>query len=102
VVPALQRHRPRFAERNTFLFALLGAVSLGRELEALLPDTPHRDPPPARPLDRESLHGLYLLLGLVSVSRTVSSILRQWAPAGDASRANDEVQQSGTTEEFLR
>lgn len=82
MVPPLQRHRPKFAERNTFVHALLGLVSYcGQLSRAAAVAEPRREPAPGphRP-------EIELLLGVLSMGETLKRIVGEWA-AEDLVRA---------------
>lgn len=74
---ALLEPRAGFSDHDTVLHLLLGLVSVSRRLERLLPAGPPADAPgapPATPSEEEERRVL-LLLGLVSVRRTVMGTL---------------------------
>lgn len=70
--------RAEFSDHDTVLHLLLGLVSVSRRLERLLPEGPStdgRDAPPAPLTEEEEERRVLLLLGLVSVRRTVMGTL---------------------------
>jgi len=72
----LQHHRQKFAERNSFLFAILGVVSLGKKVERLAA-RPAVDAAP--PEDPATSAGVHAVLGLVSLGRLLLGLLESWA-----------------------
>jgi len=76
-VPLLDSVRAEFADRNAPLHLLLGALSLARRLDRLLPEAP-LDPPKA-PQSARSEPGdhplVYIALGLISLRKTLLSQL---------------------------
>jgi hypothetical protein len=86
-----------FVDRNEPLHLVLGLISLGRRLDAHLPDAPGAEPeaPAGPPSATETPGGdplLHLLLGLVSLRRT---LLSELAPLRIAQEAPGEAQGAG-------
>jgi hypothetical protein len=78
-IPLLHERRTKFLERNAFLFALLGAVSVGRGFErflTVLTDETPSEPPPEKLPSRN----VYVLLGALSLCRSVRTELERWRP----------------------
>jgi hypothetical protein len=79
----LEEMRGGFAEHDVFLHLLLGLLSVSRRLERVLPREPVRGPEePAPGLTQEEERRVLLLLGLVSVRRTLLGTLEPLRPSG--------------------
>lgn len=81
-VPRLHEHENRFTERNLFLHALLGTLSLGRRFESYVErvaDTAGE--PPSTGTSRS----VYAVLGALSLWRRIEAELASWGVAGAAS-----------------
>ncbi len=73
----LEELRTDFSDHDTVLHLLLGLVSLSRRMDRLLPAGPPVEAPcaPPVPLPEEEERRVLLLLGLVSLRRTVMGTL---------------------------
>ncbi|WP_309896641.1 hypothetical protein [Archangium sp.] len=81
----LEELRAGFSDHDTVLHLLLGLVSLSRRLEPLLPEPPPGAPAQApTPLAEADERRVLLLLGLVSVRRTLMNTLEPLRAAADA------------------
>jgi hypothetical protein len=82
----LETPRAVFSDHDTVLHLLLGLVSGARRLETVLPELPATPPTQSlSPLDAETERRVLLLLGLISVRRTVLDTLEpQWRAARSA------------------
>lgn len=91
-MPLLDSVRDEFAEHNVPLHLLLGLISFARRMDAHLPGSPGEGPPApqAPPAAAEAPRGdpfLHLLLGLVSLRRTLLSELEPLREAHEVARA---------------
>jgi hypothetical protein len=83
----LEELRGEFAEHDTFLHLLLGLIALAHRLDPLLPEVPGPPPrePPSPAPDEDEQRAVLLLLGLVSLRRTLRGALEPLRPASSAS-----------------
>ncbi|MFE8596123.1 hypothetical protein [Archangium violaceum] len=82
---SLEELRADFADHDTVLHLLLGLVSWSRRLECLLPEPPHAAPTEApTPLAEADERRVLVLLGLVSLRRTVMNTLEPLKAAAEA------------------
>jgi hypothetical protein len=78
-IPLLHERRTKFVERNAFLFALLGAVSVGRRFERFIATLTHETESEPR-LETLPSRNVYVLLGALSLWRSVRTELEGWRP----------------------
>lgn len=79
----LEEMRGGFAEHDVFLHLLLGLLSVSRRLEPVVPREPVRGPEGTAPgLTEEEERRVLLLLGLVSVRRTLLGTLEPLRSSG--------------------
>jgi len=82
----LEELRAEFSDHDPVLHLLLGLVSLSRRLEPLLPAPPSGAPAQApSPLAEADERRVLLLLGLVSVRRTLMNTLEPLRAGAEAS-----------------
>lgn len=99
----LEELRAEFADHDTVLHLLLGLVSLSRRLEPLLPE-----PAPAAPTEAPSSRAeederrVLLLLGLVSVRRTLMDTLEPLKTAEEAPARTQPATALPSLRELLR
>ncbi|MDC0683645.1 hypothetical protein [Sorangium atrum] len=127
-MPLLDSVRDEFANRNALLHLLLGAISMGRRLDALLPGAPAMSEPSAGAPEKRRLpppdgapHGtsagdprgasdqlLYLVLGAISLRRALMAELEPLHAAHaaavrqGAAGAQDPAGQAATLRDLLR
>jgi hypothetical protein len=77
-IPLLHERRTKFLERNAFLFAVLGAVSVGRGLERFLEAVGDEAQPEPGP--ETASRNVYVVLGALSLWRNVRAELERWRP----------------------
>jgi hypothetical protein len=94
-VPHLHRHADQFVERNLFLHALLGLVSIGDRFEAFFRELTARDDGAESGESSSPGSEVYLVLGALSLFRRVRSEIADWAqgasvddPRADPTRAS--------------
>jgi hypothetical protein len=81
-VPRLHEHKSRFVERNAFLHASLGLLSVGSRFEAFCEElTRDVEPlPAARP--RPAPVEVFLVLGALSLASKLRGVLERFAREG--------------------
>lgn len=92
--PTLQRNAQRLSDRDVFVHALLGAVSVAerviRSVEGLAAKAPAPEDP--KPRRAETRAPVFALLGAYSAARKLVKQLRSWTPAtGSTPTPSDEV-----------
>jgi hypothetical protein len=87
MMPPLQRHRAKFAERNSFSYALLGLISYCEQFSAAARRAgPERGV--ALEIDRAEVE---FLLGLLSLRATLARIVGEWKEDGLARATQPET-----------
>jgi hypothetical protein len=77
--------REDFAARNPTLYLMLGLLSCSRRLASFLPPAPAEPARAAAPLAPEERDALLLVvLGSISLSRSIAAATAALAPRGDA------------------
>jgi hypothetical protein len=87
LVPPLQRHRPRFAERNSFSYALLGLISFCHHFS----DAARRTDPLGGSVPEIDRTEVEFLLGLLSLRATLARIIGEWKEDGVSLAAQPEA-----------
>jgi hypothetical protein len=72
----IHQHDAAFADRDSFLFAVLGLISWGERADRLLERLKVETAPPAASVTRD----VYVVLGLISAWQRAERELKAWAP----------------------
>jgi hypothetical protein len=82
-VPRLHEHVSRFVERNAFLHATLGVLSMGERFQAYCEELV-RDAQPEPATRARTVPGeIFVLLGALSLHRKLGGVLTAFAREGD-------------------
>ena len=85
-VPRLHEHVSRFVERNAFLHATLGVLSVGERFQAYCEELVRDAQPEPASRARSAPSEIFVLLGALSLQRKLSGVLAAFARE-DAGRA---------------
>ena len=87
-VPRLHQHGDLFVERNLFLHAVLGGISIARKAEAYLERALSSEATSAEPTESDE-NTLLLALGVLSLGHALERVVSTWAKQGaeEASRS---------------
>jgi hypothetical protein len=82
-VPRLHEHVSRFVERNAFLHATLGVLSVGERFQAYCEELARDAQPEPATRARSAPSVVFVLLGALSLQRKLQSVLAAFAREGD-------------------
>jgi len=80
-VPRLHQHGDLFVERNLFLHAVLGGISIARKAEAYLERSLSSEASAPEPAESDETT-LLLVLGVLSLGHTLERVVSSWAKQG--------------------